>query len=190
MDDREVDVGGANAAEPDAVAVQDAVWLARFHAQATTAMLASVARFAARRAYYVAKLGGRTDPVYAEELVADAVADTLVGRVTWEPARCSLWQHLCGVIRSRSRHDGARAVRHTDVPGLEVPSAATLPAVALAWTQFAATAAADAEVHALFTAYADGAERRDLLAAGWSPLQYAAARKRLRRRTARWLAAD
>lgn len=180
---------------PQTEIVQTAAWRAAFEAQATAAALRRVARFAQRRARTVALFGGRSDAAYAAELVQDALADTLMGHVTWVPTRCALVQHLIAVVRSRSRHEAARAARFPhEVFDDAAPAhggTAAAPWAQLMVQQLAVAAAADdGEVGWLVAAYAAGQSRRDVLAAGWSPQRYAAARKRLQRHTARWLAAD
>lgn len=180
---------------PQTEIVQTAAWRAAFEAQATAAALVRVARFAQRRALAVARFGGRSDAAYAAELVQDALADTLMGHVTWVPARCALVQHLIAVVRSRSRHAVTRAARFPhemfDDAAPAHGGTAAAPCDQLMVQQLAAAAPADdAEMGWLVAAYAAGQSRRDVLAAGWSPQRYAAARKRLRRHTARWLAAD
>ncbi len=61
-----------------------------------------------RHAEYRARMvraAGRTcppPPRYARELVYDAYADTWSGERAWDPTRCSLAEHLRGVIDSRT----------------------------------------------------------------------------------------
>lgn len=43
-----------------------------------------------------------TDPDLPKHLVADAISDTCLGDVSWDPDLCRLSTHLCGVIRSRT----------------------------------------------------------------------------------------
>jgi hypothetical protein len=53
----------------------------------------------------------QVDGAYADDLVADALADTLFGEVTWDPTAKTLYQHAEDTIRYRTRHDRHRAKR-------------------------------------------------------------------------------
>lgn len=46
--------------------------------------------------------GTRVDPDLAQNLVADAISDTANGDRRWQPERCTLTQHLRGVVRSQA----------------------------------------------------------------------------------------
>src|SRR5690349_8833987 len=67
-----------------------AAFLAEVEKQAKPAALEAVYRYAAARVPMVASAGGRSDSVYAEELVQDALGDTVIGALRWDPAERSL----------------------------------------------------------------------------------------------------
>ena len=75
-------------------------------------------RFAARRARAtgIGKNGHPNDDYYARELVQDALADTTLGVLQWDPNARSLEQHVLDVIRLRSRRDRAHARRFPHEP--------------------------------------------------------------------------
>jgi hypothetical protein len=86
-----------------------------FLEQATTELQRAAHRYARQRAAMVRRAGARIDHLYAGELVQDALADTwLGGEVAWDPKRCSLLEHIRGLIRARSWRDvvGARQRPH------------------------------------------------------------------------------
>lgn len=80
-------------------------FLAEFEKQAKRDELEGVYRYAAARVPMVARAGGRSDSVYAEELVQDALGDTLMGVVRWEPEKRTLAQHLMRTIRGRTKNE-------------------------------------------------------------------------------------
>jgi hypothetical protein len=86
--------------------------------QITAEVRRKILRYAARRVRMVAEAGC---PVASDEpdiLVADAIADTLTGVVTWD-RRHPLSYHLCSVVRTRTSNQIARAKRQRRV-ALEV----------------------------------------------------------------------
>lgn len=88
--------------------------------QITAELRRNIVRYAARRVRMVAQAGC---PVASDEpdiLVADAIADTLTGVVTWD-RRYPLSHHLCNVVRTRTWNQIARARRQRRV-SLEVMS--------------------------------------------------------------------
>jgi hypothetical protein len=90
-----------------------------FQEQATEELRRAALRYARQRAALVRRSGRRIDNLYVRELVQDALADTWMGTVSWDPARCSLLDHVRGVIRSRSWKDaiGARRSPHFSLDG-------------------------------------------------------------------------
>lgn len=72
--------------------------------QWTPALVSELRRHAERRARMVRASGRPCPPPrqYARELVNDAHADTWCGDRAWNPKRCSLLDHLRGVITSRT----------------------------------------------------------------------------------------
>jgi len=92
--------------------------------------------------------GGRADAAFIEDLVEDGLADTLLGRLSWDPEQRSLRLHVRSAIHSRMWHDRQRAGRRPHF-SLEVLNA-TL-ATDLENALAAATPASNAE-DALMTA--------------------------------------
>lgn len=82
---------------------RSAAWLEAFQAQYSEAVVLAVRRYAARL------LQVPVDDPRAEQLAGDAVADTAAGHVQWDFASVALQAHLCGVVRSRIRHEWERA---------------------------------------------------------------------------------
>ena len=87
-------------------------WLDEFTKQCTAAMRLDLREYAKRRAWGVGRAGGHVDDGYVDDLVADALADTLFGVVAWDHAVKPLYQHVEDTIRYRTRHDRKRAVRY------------------------------------------------------------------------------
>ncbi len=86
--------------------------------QTTDELLRAAHRYARQRAAMVRRAGVRVDHLYARELVQDALSDTWLGRdIVWDPAQCSLLEHLRGLIRSRTWKDaaGARLRPHVSI---------------------------------------------------------------------------
>src|SRR5438105_3804584 len=86
-------------------------WIDAFKKQCTDAMRLDLRAYAGRRARGVGRAGAHVDDSYADDLVADALADTLFGEVTWDPNAKTLYQHAEDTIRYRTRHDRHRAKR-------------------------------------------------------------------------------
>ncbi|HTR55009.1 MAG TPA: hypothetical protein VMJ10_30195 [Kofleriaceae bacterium] len=95
-------------------------WIDAYVKQCTNALRLDLKAYAKRRARGVGKAGRVVDESYAEDLVADALGDTLLGVLTWDPAKKSLYQHAEDVITFRTRHDRVRARKYKhdrlDVP--------------------------------------------------------------------------
>lgn len=68
--------------------------------------------------------GGSVEEWRVDELVSDAVGDTAMGVCRWDPARCALTTHLCGIIRSRTH----KALRRRPVTFVEFDECATAAA--------------------------------------------------------------
>jgi len=96
--------------------------LARLERELTDALLDRVRRFAETRVELKRRLG---IPCYerkeqeAEIMVQDAITATVLGQRAWNP-EIGLYDHLCGVVRSESSTEAARATRrpHTSVQAL------------------------------------------------------------------------
>jgi hypothetical protein len=137
----------------------------------------------------------------ADDLVQDAIANTLDGTVSWAPAH-ALPQHLKRVINNRIRWE-RRHARAFPAPSLRVHNDAGIVAAELAsayvqafqreraaaeaWqnaiARFRAAARDDSGVLALLDAYEGGARTRQevLEATGMTRREYAAAYARMRR---------
>jgi hypothetical protein len=81
---------------------RDAAWEAAYLAQLTDALAASVGAFAKKRASWLESKTKRKDNYLWRELLQDALTDTWLGDVTWDPAKAPLDLHLKRVIRSRT----------------------------------------------------------------------------------------
>src|SRR5689334_20705962 len=77
-------------------------WIEAFEQQHTEELRARALRFARSRARLVARAGGRVDDLYASELVHDALSDTLLGVLAWDPRAVPLETHVFGAVRSRT----------------------------------------------------------------------------------------
>jgi hypothetical protein len=174
-------VAGCKRARPF---VPGGAWIEAFEAQATLAMLRRVRRYASRLAQTVAHAGGVGGEYYVHELVQDALGDTLIGLLRWDPNVTTLEAHLCSRIRSRARHDRVlamasghesidvdRANEDNDRDGgvLEEAEAALMPRQGNAASadyarrtveKVRALARDDREVLAIVDAFDDGAESK------------------------------
>jgi hypothetical protein len=81
---------------------RDAAWEAAYLAQLTDALAASVGTFAKKRASWLEGKSKRKDNYLWRELLQDALTDTWLGDVTWDPTKAPLDLHLKRVIRSRT----------------------------------------------------------------------------------------
>ncbi|HLL25996.1 MAG TPA: hypothetical protein VK427_27850, partial [Kofleriaceae bacterium] len=70
--------------------------------QLTGEMTASVMAYAKKRAEWIQRHTKRRDNYLARELYQDAITDTWLGNVAWEPTKVPLELHLKRTIRSRS----------------------------------------------------------------------------------------
>ena len=77
-------------------------WIKQYTKQATAKLIAGLNQFARTRAFAVAAAGRKVDDYYARELVLDALGDTWLGVVRWEPEKCSLAHHVVRTIEGRS----------------------------------------------------------------------------------------
>ncbi len=86
-------------------------WRSEFERQATQDLIDRATRYARRRVKLIERVGRKVDPLYARELVQDAIGDTLDGTLSWDPSRASLATHVIATVQSRTRHEVVRAVR-------------------------------------------------------------------------------
>jgi len=80
--------------------------------QTTPDLTRNARRYAERRAQAVRAAGLPIPKHYDRELLDDAHADTWTGEAPWDPSRCSLLVHLCGVIKKRTWLETLHARRH------------------------------------------------------------------------------
>ena len=101
-------------------------WIDAFDQQNTDEMRKAARRFARSRARWVARAGGRSDDAYPDELVQDALTDTLFGSLSWDPVAKPLAQHIRDVVRCRTKDERRRAARfrHHSMDALEPSTAA------------------------------------------------------------------
>lgn len=78
-------------------------------------LLARVRHYARKIAAAVSEAGGFGGDAYAEDLLQDALADTLAGVLRWDPEVATLESHLMSRIRSRGRDTRRRAVAYPHV---------------------------------------------------------------------------
>ncbi len=77
-------------------------WIEQYQKQATAKLIAGLHQFARTRALTVADAGRKVDDYYARELVLDALGDTWLGVVRWNPEKCSLAYHIVRTIEGRA----------------------------------------------------------------------------------------
>jgi adenylate kinase family enzyme len=171
-------------------------------------MLKKAKRFAVRRARKVHDAGGIVDDYYASELVEDVLGDILEGVLPWNPEHERLADYVKRSIKSRARHDAARALRFQheslDTSDLEAAhatlaaadaallaareaSAATVTLAEDAFGELVELAAEDVEVMAVLGAFARGATSKAdvMLVTQLSDTEYHSARSRLDRLVAK-----
>ena len=102
-----------------ATTVHDPAWENAFEVQLTGETTASVVGYAKKRAEWIQRTTKRHDILLARELYQDAVTDTWLGDVTWDPAKIPLELHLKRTIRSRS---AARVEHLMQFPEDRVPT--------------------------------------------------------------------
>lgn len=86
-------------------AIRKQTWERAFKAQATQAAYGAAIKYARYRSRLVGMAGRKVDKLYAEGLVHNAFGDTWAGDWPWDPDRCSLLDHVLGIIRRRSWKD-------------------------------------------------------------------------------------
>jgi hypothetical protein len=86
-------------------------WIDAFDSQCTEPLLKRARRVAAQRARDFGWDSPANDTYYAEELVQNVLADTLLGVLRWDPNAETLEGHLFDEIRLRAWRDAKRAQR-------------------------------------------------------------------------------
>jgi hypothetical protein len=85
-------------------------WIDAFDSQLDDETIERVIAFARPRAFYVGCAGRKVDDYYARELVQDAIGDTWMGRLAWDPSRVSLKTHLLRAVQCRTKDEHKRAL--------------------------------------------------------------------------------
>jgi hypothetical protein len=177
---------------------RDPAWEDAFEAQLTGEMTASVMIYARKRAEWIQRTTKRHDTYLARELYQDAVTDTWLGDLAWDPAKVPLELHLKRTIRSRSAtrvqhlvqfpEDRVRTLKldmETKMSdALEVQQATDLTLTSYIddiVSKLYELAGDDAEVVQILDCFAnDQIDRRDIMrATGLDRLAYHNARRRL-----------
>jgi hypothetical protein len=96
---------------PQRSAPPSEAWIEAFAAQCTEALWEAARKYAAHRAVAVRRVNSAADAYYERELVQDALGDTSMQIVRWDPSVRSLKEHIFAVIRTRTYHDYQRANR-------------------------------------------------------------------------------
>jgi len=78
----------------------------------TPNVVTKVKRFAYRRYMMLKRAGVQVDEGFPNQIYADVVTDTTIGRLTWRTERTKLSIHLCGAIKSRTHQMLLRHQRH------------------------------------------------------------------------------
>lgn len=169
-----------------------------FEAQASIpGLVVGLQRYAQHRSRMV----GVTDVFYARELVQDAIGDTVMGVLHWDPARVTLKKHLFDAIKSRTRHHYVRHLRLRHLP-LELceaeleqrlaerdanADACVHERAAQTLASLRELATSDRDVLLLLGAFENGATKRGELMARTqlTARRYEAARRRMRRHARR-----
>jgi hypothetical protein len=86
-------------------------WIEAFAAQCTEALWEAARKYATHRAAAVRRVNSAADAYYERELVQDAIGDTAMRIVHWDPSVRSLKEHVFAVIRTRTYHDYQHANR-------------------------------------------------------------------------------
>jgi hypothetical protein len=83
--------------------------------QNTDELRTTARRYAESRVQFVRAAGCPVPKNYARELVDDAIADTWLGVLHWDPDRCSLLVHLRSEIRRRTFNDARHGRRFPQI---------------------------------------------------------------------------
>ena len=180
----------------------DSKWVDELERQLTPTLVAGLHRYARTRSYGgVAVAGRKVDDFYVRELVQDAIEDTWLGVLRWDPTRCSLKKHLARTIKSRTKSHRNHATDNpheyigdeTDASRLAEQDASSIvadPQYAMqriyaheTVAQLRAAAARDKAVLRILDAYEAGAQTKEevLAHANMKERTYHNARIRLKR---------
>lgn len=123
--------------------VRDEQWLAAFKRQATTALRRRALNVARGCVRMIEMSGGQVASSHGEDLVDDAIADTWLGRLSWDPAKRDLLAHIASTIESRARHDRKKAKKF---PAASLDADDDDERTAALWTEAEEALAANASV--------------------------------------------
>jgi hypothetical protein len=87
-------------------------WIQQFKKQCTQSLITGLNKYAHTRMLAVAHCGRKVDDYYTRELVLDAIGDTWMGVVRWDPSRFTLKHHLVRVIDGHSHKHAKHAIAH------------------------------------------------------------------------------
>lgn len=96
---------------PPATAAERREFLDEIDKQNTADVRERAYKYARKRVELLARCGLPIERSLAKHLMTDALGDTYMGDVEWEPRRCDLYMHLRSVIRYRTKDMMARARR-------------------------------------------------------------------------------
>lgn len=88
---------------------------AQIEAGLTPQVRSTVKHFAYRRYLMLQHAGLMVDDSLPDQIFADVVTDTTLGRLSWNPDRVKLSTHLCGAIKSRTHQMLLKHRKHTHV---------------------------------------------------------------------------
>jgi hypothetical protein len=77
-------------------------WLKQYTKQCDRKLIAGLNQFARTRALAINAAGAKFDDVDTRGLVLDALGDTWLGVVRWDPSKCSLGYHIVRTIEGRA----------------------------------------------------------------------------------------
>lgn len=159
----------------------DEAWLTAYEEQLTPVMVRRCCAAVAALLRSSTGMSRQGAEPYARELVQDALTDTFLGVVRWNPGKETLENHLRDVIRWRVRNERQRTARHVSLDDSgdrspQMPTAAEEVELALAGArasdesaearaieglaQLRRLAEGDAEVSAMIEVYERGARSR------------------------------
>lgn len=77
-------------------------WIKQYTKQCTPKLIGGLNQYARTRSLAVNGAGGKFDGLDARALVLDALGDTWLGIVRWDPSKCSLGYHVVRTIEGRA----------------------------------------------------------------------------------------
>lgn len=102
---------GVDSVSPPVTAAERRELLDEIDAQNTAEVRERAYKYARKRVDLLARCGLPIERSLAKHLMTDALGDTYMGDVDWQPSCCDLYMHLRSVIRYRTKDMLARARR-------------------------------------------------------------------------------